>query len=165
MQLQIHEAEAELAHLRIGAAIGARAHHLPEQLFGNRLAGLVMAGEQVERFALPAPVLHDLAGQFDEVPGDGGARQALHFHAAQHVMQQMAEFVEDRFHFAMSQQRGLVADRRREVAANTADVRLERRRLDTGDEAFHPGAIALGFAREPIGVESAEQHPSLSCTS
>jgi hypothetical protein len=35
----------------------------------QRLAGLVMAGDQVQCLALPAPVLHELAGQFDGVPG------------------------------------------------------------------------------------------------
>ncbi len=83
-----------------------------------------MPRKQIERLAFPAPVLHDLAGQFDEVPRHGGAGQALHFHAAQHMMQQMAELMEDGFHFAMRQQRRLVADRRRQVAADTADVGL-----------------------------------------
>ena len=83
MQHQIDEAEAELPHLRVGGAEGARALHLLEQIFGNRLAGLVVAREQIERLALPAPVLHDLRGQLDEIPRHVGAGQAAHFHAAQ----------------------------------------------------------------------------------
>ncbi len=77
MQLQIHKSESELPHLHVRAAISARAHHLLEQIFRNRLAGLIMAREQVERLALPAPVLHDLAGQFHEIPRHGRSRQTL----------------------------------------------------------------------------------------
>ena len=40
----------------------------------------------------------------------------------------MTEFVEDGFHFAMRQQRRLVADGRRQIAANQAEMRLARRR-------------------------------------
>ena len=54
VQQQIDEAEAELPHLRVGGAEGARALHLLEQVFGNRLAGLVVAREQVERLRAPS---------------------------------------------------------------------------------------------------------------
>ena len=37
MQQQVHEAEAQLAHLRVGGAESARPLHLLKQLFGNRL--------------------------------------------------------------------------------------------------------------------------------
>jgi hypothetical protein len=100
VQRQVHEAEAQLPHLRVGAAEIARAHHLLEQIVGDRLAGLVVAREQVQRLALPAPVLHDLRGQFHEIPGHAGARQAADLHAAQQVMQQVPELVEDGGHFA-----------------------------------------------------------------
>ncbi len=46
-------------------------------------------------------------------------------HAAQQMMQQMAELVEDGLHFAMRQQRRLAAHGRRQVAADQAQVRLE----------------------------------------
>ena len=76
------------------------------------------------------------------------------------MMQQVAELVEDGFHLAMSQERGLVADGRREVAAHAARMGLEAgRRLDARDEGFHPGAVALAFARIPIGVEGTEKQP------
>ena len=117
-----------------------------------------MAREKIERRALPAPVLHDLAGQFDEIPRDRGSREAAHFDAAQHMMQQMPELVEDGLHFAMRQQRGFVADRRSQIAADAARMRLETAgSINAGDEAFHPGAVALRFARIPVGVERAHQ--------
>ena len=81
--------------------------------------------------------------------------------AAQRVVQQMAEFMENGFHFAMSQQRRRVADRRRQVPANQTQVRLAFIRI-AGDERIHPGAAALVFARKPIGVEAAEQMPDFA---
>ena len=123
MQRQIDDAESQLPHLRVGGAEGLRALHFLEQVFGQALAGLPVAREQVQRLALPAPVLHDLRGQLDEIPGDAGAGQAAHFDAAQQVMQQMAELMEDGFGFAMRQQRGLAVDGRRQVAADQAQVR------------------------------------------
>ncbi len=52
-----------------------------------------MRREQVEGFPLPAPVFHDLGRQFHEIPGDTGAGEAPHFHAAQAVMQEMTKLV------------------------------------------------------------------------
>jgi hypothetical protein len=82
-----------------------------------------MAREQVQRFALPAPVLHDLRGQLDEVPRHAGSRQAPHFHAAQQVMQQVAEFVEDGLGLAMREKGRLAFQRRREIAADQPQMR------------------------------------------
>src|SRR6185437_4947126 len=95
MQRQIHKSESKLAHLPIRGAEIARALHLLKQLFGNRFSGLPVAREQVQRIALPGPVLHDLRWQFHEIPRDAGAREATHFNMTQNVMQQMAEFVEN----------------------------------------------------------------------
>ena len=64
-------------------------------------------------------------GQLDEIPGDVGAGQGADFHAAQQVVQQVAELVEDGLHFAVRQQRRLAAHRRREVAADQSQVRTE----------------------------------------
>ena len=159
MQLQIHKAEPKLPHLRIRAAVSAGANHLPEQILGNRLSGLVMPREEIQRLALPAPVLHDLAGQFDEIPRYGRARQAAHFNTAQHMMQQMPELMEDGFHFAMRQQRRLLADRRSEIAAHATQSAVRTRPAVSTPvmKRFHPGAVALRFARIPVGIKRAEQ--------
>src|SRR3954451_18057307 len=74
MKLEVGNTEPKLTHLNVGSPIGARALHFPEELFGNGLARFVMASEHVKSFAFPAPVLHDLAGKFDEVPCDGSTR-------------------------------------------------------------------------------------------
>src|SRR5689334_21528845 len=93
VQLQIHESETELTHLGVGRAKRLRAFHFLEQIVRNRRARLEVTGKQVQRLALPAPVLHDLRRQLDEIPGHTGSREAAHFHAAEEVMQQVAELV------------------------------------------------------------------------
>src|SRR5580693_6136166 len=61
-------------------------------------------------------------------------------------MQEVAEFVEDCFHFTMREQRRLIVDGRREIAADKAQL---------GQERIHPGASTLILAWEPVGVEGA----------
>src|SRR3569833_1511265 len=77
------------------------------------MPGLIMPSDQVERLALPAPVLHEQARQLLRVPRHtGDACDALVIHPGQHVMQAMAEFVEQRQHLVVREQRGVTADRR-----------------------------------------------------
>ena len=71
-------------------------------------------------------------------------------------MQQMSEFVEDGFHFAMRQQRWRVVNRRRQIAANESEMGLATIRI-AGDERVHPGAAALVLARKPVRVEAAQK--------
>ena len=124
MQFQVDYPKPELPHLRVGAPECPCALHLLEQFVGNCFACFVVPREQVQGFAFHAPVLHDLRRQFDEIPGHVGAAESPHRHAAQCVVKQMTEFVEDRFHFAMRQQRRRVADGRSQIAADQSKVRL-----------------------------------------
>ena len=112
-----------------------------------------MAGEEIERFAVPAEVFHDLRGQFDEVPGDVGAGERFHGDLAEQAVEQVAELVENRLHLAVGEQRGLAIHRRAHVADDQAEVRLAER---AGVQRVHPRAAALGFARVPVGVERTE---------
>src|ERR1035438_1500905 len=89
------ERETQLPHLGVGGAEGAGPFHLLEKLFRYRCAGLPVAREQVQRLAFPAPVFHDLRGQFHKIPSHAGAGQRADFHAAQQVVQQVAELVKD----------------------------------------------------------------------
>ena len=84
---EIDRAKAELAHLGTGGAIGAGTAHLLEERLGDLLAGEVVAGEEVERFALPAPVLHDLRGQLDEIPRHVRAGETPHRHVRERVVE------------------------------------------------------------------------------
>ncbi len=47
VDIQIDEAEAELPHLPVGRAEGARALHFLEQVIGNRRASFVVPREQI----------------------------------------------------------------------------------------------------------------------
>ena len=78
-------------------------------------------------------------------------------------MEQMAELVENGLHFAMRQERRPGAEGRCQVAADQAQVRLERARLQAvghgaaGDQGIHPGTAALVFARVPVGIKAAQE--------
>ena len=75
-------------------------------------------------------------------------------------MQQVAEFVENGLHFAVSQQGRPAAGGRRQIAADQAQVRAEAAGGRTaGDQRVHPGAAALVFARIPVGVKAAQERP------
>ncbi len=65
------------------------------QLIGDACASLVVRGEQVQRFALPAEVLHELGRQFHRIPGNTiDAGDGAIVDPRQHVVQAVAEFVE-----------------------------------------------------------------------
>src|SRR5580698_2502968 len=104
MQRQVHQPESKLAHLAVGSAEIARVSHLVEKLGWNGLAGLVMASEQIQRFAFPGPVLHDLGRQFHEVPSDVHTRKSAQFHAAQTMVQKMTELVKNGLDLTVSEQ-------------------------------------------------------------
>ena len=67
------------------------------------------------------------------------------------MMQQVPELVEDRLHLAVSQQCGLAGERRRQVAADQTQVRLQPGQAR--QESVHPGAAALVLTRIEIGVK------------
>ena len=74
------------------------------------------------------------------------------------MMQQMPEFMENRFHFAMRQQRWLVANWRRQIPAYTTHMWFKAaRRIHARNKAFHPRAIAFGFAWIPVRIKRAQQ--------
>src|SRR5262249_37653927 len=65
-----------------------------------------------------------------------------------------AELVEQRLYFAVREQRRLAPARRREIRGEHGDVPDARfAELDVRDEAVHPRAVALVFAREDVHVE------------
>ena len=89
-----------------------------------RRAGLVVARKQIQSFAFPGPVLHDLRRQFHEIPGHVHAGEAAQLHAGQTMVQQMSEFMKNGLDFAMSEQGGAIGAGRRQVAADQAQVRI-----------------------------------------
>ena len=119
-----------------------------------------VVSKQIQRLAFPAPVLHDLRGQLDEIPRHAGACQAAHFHAAEQVMQQVSKLVENGLGFAMRQECGLAIDGRSKVAADQAQVWAPFRGIlgggVAGEQRIHPCAAALVLAWEPVAVKRSE---------
>jgi hypothetical protein len=77
-----------------------------------------VGGHVLEHFPFPAEVFHELRWQFDRIPFDAGdARHAQLIDLRQHVVQAMAEFVEQGDHFIVGEQRrlGLAIDHGRLV--------------------------------------------------
>ena len=68
VQVEVEFAERELPHVRHGGEVIARGDHLLEKARRNCFAGLVVPREKIEALAFPAEILHDLAGQLDEIP-------------------------------------------------------------------------------------------------
>ena len=128
-----------------------------KKLLREAFARLEVAGEEVKRLALPAPVLHDLRGQLDPVAGHVGPGPLAHLDARQEVMEEVAELVKGRLDLAVREERGPTFLRRREVADHEPQVRRELVLTRAArDEVVHPGAAALRLAREPVGVERAQ---------
>ena len=164
VQLQVEQREEQLAQHVRARAVGARGAQLLEQRIRQRRAGLEVAREAEQGLAVIAPVLHELAGQLDRVPLDvADARGQPVVDPGQHVLQAVAELVEERLDLVERHQRRLVADRRRLVADQVRD-RQARAAARVGEEAapaetlVHPGAAALlGGPRVGIEVERRER--------
>jgi hypothetical protein len=109
----VHAAAARRIEFGMQAHVEQREFHLPQRLQPgleaarrDQLALLVgrdrpavahVRRDAIEDLALPGVVLHELAGQFDRVPGHAvDAGQARVVHAREHVVQAVAELVEQR---------------------------------------------------------------------
>ena len=93
-----------LAHA-VGAAKGAGALHLADDVGGQRLAGLVMPGERLQQFLVAEKLLQHLRGDFDEVAFGGEAGDACPLGvAAEDGVHQVSELVEERDHVVVLEQ-------------------------------------------------------------
>ena len=92
-----------------------------------------------------APVFHELAGQLDRVPFnavDAGCIGIIN--RCEHVLQTVAEFVEQRLHLAEGHQRRLSTGRRRRVANQMGHGKLQNAMKSTATETIiHPSAAPL----------------------
>ena len=118
-----------------------------------------MAGEEVDDGAFPGEVLHDLAGKFNEVPGDADAGEGGNGGTAEGEVEQVAEFVEQGDDLAMVEQGGFAVERGGDVAGDEAEMGLE---LAFGVESggpngAHPGAGTLVFAGVEVEIEVREE--------
>ena len=148
MQLKVEQRELQLPRAEQPGLETARVQQALEQLCRERFAGIHMARQQRQRFGPPAPLFHDLARQFHRIPSHAvDARQTRVVDAREQVVQGMAEFVEQRRHIVVCQQRGLAGARRGEVANH---IRHRQRGMAlqrcAADAFAHPSATALARA-------------------
>lgn len=126
MQAEIEQAELQLAQNKHRRLVVFRRQHFLQQLLRQRFTGFIMAGDKRQRFRLPAPVLHKLARQLDRIPrhpADAGNPGGVD--AGQHMVQTVAELVEQGDHFVMGEQRRLAVDRAVEVTGQVGDRLLQ----------------------------------------
>ena len=135
--------------------------HLVEQRTRQRLAGVHMGRHVLEHVPFPAEILHELAGQLHRIPFDAAnAGDITLVHLRQHVVQSMAELMEQGGHVVMREQCraavhgiGKIAHQVRHRRLQAAGVRAQ----PAGAHIVHPGAAALARARRRIQVELANQ--------
>ena len=114
-----------------------------DQIVGNRLTRLVMEGEGAQELLLHGIVLHELRGQFHEVPPHIGTAKTLKARVGKHAVQGVSELMQERFYLTQCQQGGFLFRRLGEVHHH-ADMRT----------------YVLSFAVNPLSLEL--RHP---CTS
>ncbi len=160
VQAEVEQGELQLAqHLHRRLEVAGR-HHLLQQIRRQRLPGLVMAGDKGQRLGLPAPVFQELARQLHRIPGHAvDAGHAGHVDPGQHVVNAMAELVEQGDHLVVGEQGRLAIHRAVEVAGQVGHRLLQRPVLTvaTAEADIHPGAALLVLAGIEIEVEAATQ--------
>ena len=156
VQAKIEDREFQLPkHLQAGLKAPGPPHFFT-QVGGQRPAAVAVPGKQRQRLGFPAPVFHELTGQFDRVPGHAiDAGDAAVVHPGQHVMQAMAEFVEQGGDFVVGQKRGFAAHGRGEVASQVGDRMLDAAGgFFAHDALIHPGPAALAGTRVQVQVKT-----------
>ena len=96
MQAQIREGEMHLAQGCESGVERAAEQQFLVLLLRQWFAGLPVPGHAHQGGAIQAPVLHELARQFDGIPLDVVDASGLRLlHGGEHVLESMAEFVEE----------------------------------------------------------------------
>jgi hypothetical protein len=115
----------------------------------------------LQHVPFPAEVLHELAGQLHGVPLHAAdARHVAFVHLGQHVVQAVAELVEQGDDVVVRQQRRLAIHAVGKVAHQVATGVCSWPRVGAqpaGAHVVHPGAAALAVARGLVQVELAYQ--------
>ena len=108
-----------------------------------------------QRCVVQAPVLHELAGQFHGIPFHVADPRSLGLvHRGEHVLQTMAEFMEEGFDLFEAHQAWRVSDRWGLVADQVGDGKDKRAiaQPTTAQAFIHPGTTSLG-SRATEGIE------------
>ena len=99
VQLHVEQAEVHLPERVAALAEGPGAEQAVDDFIGKRFVRLVMASQSFERTPVVAPVFHELAGDLHRVPFHVGyARRHAVIYGGQHVLEGMAELVEQGLH-------------------------------------------------------------------
>ena len=89
----------------------------PRKALKDSIAGFYVRGHVLEHVPLPAEVFHELAGQLDGVPfHTADARDIALVDLREHVVQAVAELMEQRGHVVVREQGGLAGHAFGEVA-------------------------------------------------
>ena len=105
MQIEIDQRRGDVFQ-RLAAAVEVlRRHQLLHQRLGDRLAGLVVAGELAQHLRLLEPVLVELRRQFDPVGQHAGAGHGRIGDVGEQAVQPVAHLVEQRAGVLERQQR------------------------------------------------------------
>ena len=160
VQTEIKQTELQLTQNKQRRLVVFRRQHFIQQFLRQRFAGFIMAGDKRQRLWLPAPVFHKLARQFDRIPwhtvDTGNARG---FDTGQHMVQTVAELVEQGNHFIVGKQSGFAVHRTVKVTGQVGDRFLQRAVTFThlADAVIHPRPAAFMFTGIQVEVEAAAQ--------
>ena len=155
VETEVGQRQFELAAESAGGEVVFGGNQAVDQFGGQRFAALVVTGYQRQHFFVPHPVFQHLAGEFDGIPrhavdaGYGG-----HVDDAEHLVQAVAEFVEQGNGFVVQQQVG-IAGGLAEIA-NDKGHRFFQAAVGLFVAALPaelPGAAAFVFAGEQVEVE------------
>ena len=123
--------------------------------FGQGVLGLPVPRHPHQRCVVQAPVLHELAGQFHGIPFHVADPRSLGLvHRGEHVLQTMAEFMEEGFDLFEAHQAWRVSDRWGLIADQVGDGKHKRAiaQPTTAQAFIHPGTTSLG-SRATEGIE------------
>ena len=155
VQPQITQGEMHLAKGGQAGIEGAAVLEFAVLLLRKRFARLPVASHTHQGAAIEAPVLHELAGEFDGIPlhvADPGRLRL--FDGGEHVLEAMTELMEEGFHLLEAHQAGGVPHRRGLVADQVGNRQHEAAVVSTltTEALIHPGTAALAGG-SAVGIE------------
>ena len=155
VQAQITQSEMHLTQGAKPGIEGAAVQKFVEFLLGQGFTGLPVERHAHQGAAIEAPVLHELAGELHRIPFHVADACSLRFlNGGEHVLQAMAELVEEGLHLFKAHQAGNVSHRRGLIADQIGHRKNEAPIGATlAAEAFiHPGSTAFAGG-SAVGIE------------
>ena len=151
----IQHAETQLADAEVATHVIVAVLHALDQFLWQRSVRLIMKGKGVQKLLLCDVVLHELRGQFHKVAIYIGSALRHETHAGEESMQGVTEFMQEGFHLAQCEQRGLILGGFGEIHGDAymrpmiLSVLIDILFGITG----HPGTALLVFSGVEVGIE------------